>query len=90
MLRQLFALLLLLTGLAALGQPAQARAFEGGGADLAAAAADYAPPARSDLRPAALSVPARVVEALAGTRGTFIASPLPVTTVRVQADRAHE
>jgi hypothetical protein len=90
MLRQLFALLLLLTGLAALGQPAQARAYEAPGADLAAAACEYASPARADLGSALLSAPARAVGSRSAAPAASAASPMPVPTVIVQADRAHE
>jgi hypothetical protein len=89
MLRQLFALLLLLTGLAALGQPAQARAYEGGSAGLAAAA-EYISPARPDPRLASLPAPARAVESRTGSLGPLFVLPMAAPAVRVQADRAHE
>jgi hypothetical protein len=89
MLRQLFALLLLLTGLAALGQPAQARAYEGGSAGLAAAA-EYVSPVRPDPRQASLPAPARAVESRTGIARSLFAVPMAAPTVRVQADRAHE
>ena len=89
MLRKLFTLLLLVTGLAALSQPAQARIFEVESAG-AAANAGYASAPQPGVRSAQGTVPRQADEAPRSVGPRTLPASVVVPTVRLQADRARE
>ena len=89
MLRKLFTLLLLVTGLAALSQPAQARIFE---VESARSAADsgYACAAQPGARVAQRTSPSQRDKARPNVGPRPPRVVLIVPTVMLQADRARE
>jgi hypothetical protein len=90
MLRKLLALLLLVTGIAAFSQPAQAGMLEVESA-RASADAGYACATQAGARAAQLAAPRDAVgDARPGPGGGSLAFELNVPTVRLQADRARE
>lgn len=89
MLRKLFTLMLLVTGLAALGQPAQARTFEVESA-RAAADAGYASAAQPGLLAERRATPHESGEVRVDN-ARFARAPAPIVpTVRLKVDRARE
>jgi hypothetical protein len=89
MLRKLFTLLLLVTGLAALSQPAQARMFEVESARTAVDAG-YACAAQPGVHCARITVPREADKAPQGVGESARPLALLVPTVWLQADRARE